>query len=102
MYIRLGMMSVGAGLTAALISLAGCKDKDPEADRAGERAEEAAEQRVEAQGGDVIDKQIAGEVAERRGELAVDTGHDAKEVQQLEDKKAETAAKDLNEPGGAH
>ncbi len=102
MCIRLGIMSVGAGLAAALISLAGCKDKDAAADRAGERAEEAAEQRVEAQGGDVIDKEIAGEVAERRGELAVDTGQGDKEVKQLENQKAETAAKDLNQPGGAH
>jgi hypothetical protein len=102
MSIRLGIMSVSAGLTAALISLSGCKDKDSAADRAGERAEEAAEQRVEAEGGDVIDKQIAGEVAERRGELAVDTGHGDKQVKDLEDRKAETTAKDLNEPGGAH
>lgn len=102
MCIRLGTIGVGAALTAALISLAACKDKNSAADRAGERAEEAAEQRVEAQGGDVVDKAIAGEVAERRAELAVDTGHTDKQVEQLKDKKAETAADDLNKPGGGH
>lgn len=102
MHIRLEPMTFAASLAAALLAVAGCENKDPEADRAGERAEEAAEQRVEAQGGDAIDQEISGEVADKRGELAVDTGHDAKQVEQLKKEKAETAATDLNKPGGAH
>jgi hypothetical protein len=86
-------------MLAAGIALIGC---DHDSKPSEQRAERAAEQRAEGRGEGLVDKQIAGEVAEERAALANEVGARETEVERLEKAPAETAAKDLNHPGGAY
>lgn len=99
------MQARGALLIAAIAvaqvgceNQAGCAGKDPRAEAAGDRAEQAAEERAAAEGKGPLDRQIAGEVAKKRAELAVDVGASEEEVKELEKKPAQTAAEDLAKP----
>jgi hypothetical protein len=86
-------------LAAGFVALLAC---DHDSTPSEQRAERAAEQRAERRGEGLIDKQIAGEVAEERAALADEVDTRETEVQRLEKAPAETAAKDLNQPGGAY
>lgn len=96
-----GRLLLVSGALAAC-GLLGC-DKDTahiEAEEAaGDRAEEAAEQRAEEQGYGPLDQAIKGQVARKRGELAVEVGADAAA---LVDEPASIAAEEVNKADDAY
>lgn len=93
-----GRLLLISGALAAS-GLLGC-DKDTahiEAEEAaGARAEEAAEDRAEAEGYGPVDQAIKGQVARKRGELAVEVGADAAA---LVDEPASIAAEEIHKSG---
>lgn len=93
---RAGMLAA-----AAIAMLAACT-KEGTNQKAQESAEEAAQQRAAKAGEGPLDQQIAGEVAKERAELAHEVGATDAEVKRLEGKPAQTAAEDLQKPGGAY
>jgi len=77
----------------------GCdKGSSPEAQAAGERAEEAQHERSEAAGEGPVDKAVAGKVAKERARLAVEVGETDAALERMEGRSADTAANDLNSP----
>lgn len=97
---KLGFFSILTG--AALLSTFGCETKSGPIEAAEKQAEQAAEQRSADAKEGPLDQHLAGEVAKERAELAIDVGASDAEVKQLEKQPAETAAQDLNKPGGAY
>lgn len=85
-------IGAAASLLFALF-IVGCEDEDPQADRAGEKAEALREAEVESEQGP-LEEEISEEVAENRAELAADVDAD---VEDLRDEPANTAAERLGE-----